>query len=388
MDNSLSFDKTLMASLESKMTVPKWDETMDAYKANRFKDSFLSLLDYVDIDIRKKYGNADETYFKIPHGSIIVEIEITDTHLKVKAPFLKVGPTHKIPVFRRIAEINFSPLNLAQIKFNNDELYFNYETQLNLCEPYKIYYVLEEICHKADNYDDEFISAFDVEALHEPSITEFSGEVLDTIWEKFNSYLDEAFAYFESFDQKRIGYFNWDIIDLTLKRIEYYMCPQGKLRTDIEKEVSNLRSQAPINDRVQRGKQFLQSLKAMSKDDVLQNFYVAESFIPIKGRGDINSIKNGLQGKYNTAKGEIEKNDHIGATLSLLTGFYDMYYNTMIPNDINDKTLAILESVAGKPWKESAKMLHEGMDAIINEKPIPFKTKSTGKKGFFASLFK
>lgn len=388
MNNTLSFDKTLMASLETKITVPKWNEAIDAYEADRFKDAFLTLLDYVDVDIRKKYGNQDETYFKVPHGSIIVEIEIKDNLIKINAPFLKVGPTHKIPVFRRIAEINFSPLNLAQIKFKDDELYFHYETPLNLCEPYKIYYVLEEICHRADNYDDEFISAFDVEALHEPNITEFSDEVLNVIWEKLNTYLDEAFSYFEDFDKKRIGYFNWDIIDITLKRIEYYMCPQGKLRTDIEKEISNLKSQAPINDRIQKGKQFLQSLKDTNKEELFKDFYLAESFIPIKSRAEIGNVQKNLQGKFNTAKGEIEKKDYIGATLSSLTNIYDMYYNAMIPNEINEKTITVLEHSAGKPWEESAKILYNGIDAIINEKPLPFKTKSTEKKGFFASLFK
>ena len=388
MENNLSFDTTLMASLETKITVPKWNEAMDAYEQNRFKDAFLNLLDYVDVNIRKKYGNQDETYFKIPHGSIIVEIEIKDNLIKITAPFLKVGPTHKIPVFRRIAEINFSPLNLAQIKFKNDELYFQYETPLQLCQPFKMYYVLEEICHRADNYDDEFISAFDVEALHEPKVTHFSDETMEIIWQKFNDYLDEAFKYFEYFDHHRLNYFNWDIIVLTLKRMEYYMCPQGKLRTDIEREISNLTSQAPFNDRIQKGRQFLQSLKASSKEEILENFYIAETFIPIKFRAEIPAVKQNLQKSFDLAKTEIEKRDFIGATLSLLTNLYDMYYNAMVPKEVNEKAMKTLQHSASKPWETAAKILYDGTDAIINEKPLPFSVKSTEKKSFFSSLFK
>lgn len=389
MENSISFDKTIMDSLETKITVSKWDETLDVYNQNRYKDAILILLDYIDVNIRKKYGNADETYFKVPHGSVVVEIEITDDKLKIVAPFLKIGAANKIPVFRRIAEINFSPLNLAQIKYENDELNFFYETPLHLCEPYKIYYVLEEICHKADNYDDDFIDAFKVEALHEPKITQFSADVKDTIWEKLNAYLDEAFSYIEYFDQKRIGYFNWDIISITLKRIEYYMSPQGKLRTDIEREVSQLGdSYVHINDRIHNGKQFLQRLKSMDKEELLKDFYISESFIPIKGRCDLNRVKQNFERPFNTASGEIQKGDYMGATLSLLLGFYDMFYYDMVPADVSEKATAALSNAAGKPWKDASEILLKGMDAIINEKPSPYKIKSTEKKGFFSSLFK
>ncbi len=388
MNNSLSFDKTLMTSLETKIKVEKWKESLDAYKAEQYKDSFLKLLDYIDSNIRKQYSNSDETHFKVPHGSIEVEIEITDTLLKIKAPFLKVGNTHKVPVFRRIAEINFSPLNLAQIRYNNDELDFYFETSLSLCEPYKIYYVLEEICHKADNYDDELKDAFDVDSLHEPKITNYNEETLEEIWTRINTYIDEAYAYFDYFDKERLSYFNWDIINITLKKIDYCMSPQGKLRTDIEREIVNLRSQDNINLRIQKGKQFLQSLKSMAKEQMLQNFYIAETFIPIKARSEINHLKKNLESTLNVASEEMNKSDNIGATFTLLLSFYDMLYYNMVPNDVYEKTQDTLEHASKKPWEEAASILYKGMESIVDEQPLPFKTETVKKKGFFSNLFK
>lgn len=388
MTNALSYDKTLMTSLETKIKVEKWKESLDAYKAGDYKNSFLNLLDYIDTDIRKKYGNTDKTQFTVPHGSIVVEIEITNQLLKIKAPFLKVGNTHKIPVFRRIAEINFSPLNLAQIKYNNDELDFYYETPLHLCEPYKIYYVLEEICHKADNYDDEFKEAFDVTSLHEPKITPYSENELETIWNKFNSFLEEAYAYFDYFDKERLSYFNWDIINITLKKMDYCMSPQGKLRTDIEREIINLRSEDSINIRIQKGKQFLQFLRSMTREQFLENFYIAETFIPIKSRSEIDHLKKNLEHTLKIANDEIIKSDHIGATFTLLLSFYDMLYYNMVPKEVYLKTQSTLEEAANKPWKEAAAILFKGMTAIMNEQDLPFQTEQTKKKGFFSNLFK
>ena len=146
-------------------------------------------------------------------------------------PFLEFSDTHKIPLLRKIAEVNFSPLNLAQIKSKNNQLYFKYETPLHLCEPYKIYYVLEEICHNADNMDDELLDLFDVTLLHQPIIKRYDEEVLEKSWGKFQAILEEAFNYIQYFEEKRMEYFNWDIINITLKKIEYILAPNGKLRT-------------------------------------------------------------------------------------------------------------------------------------------------------------
>ncbi|WP_130734938.1 hypothetical protein [Flavobacterium sp. J27] len=388
MTNSLSYDKTLMTSLETKIKVEKWKESLDAYKADQYKDSFLTLLDYIDSDIRKQYGNATETSFKIPHGSIIVEIEISETLLKIKAPFLKVGNTHKIPVFRRIAELNFSPLNLAQIRFNNNELDFYYEAPLDLCEPYKIYYVLEEICHKADNYDDEFKASFDVTSLYEPKVTPYNATDLEIIWNKFNGFIAEAYEYFEYFDKERLSFFNWDVINITLKKIDYCMSPQGKLRTDIEREISNLGSQDNINIRIQKGKQFLQTLQAIPKDELLENFYVAETFIPIKSRSEIEHLKKNLEHTLKIANDEIVKADFIGATFTLLLSFYDMLYYNMVPKEVAQKTQATLEQASKQPWKEASSILFKGMTAIMNEQELLFQTEQPKKKGFFSNLFK
>src|SRR5690606_28557609 len=132
-----------------------------------------------------------------------------------------------------------------------------------------------------------------------------------------------------------------------------------------------------INDRIHNGKQFLQELRNMDKDELLENFYISESFIPIKGRSDLNHVKNNFERPFSTSANEIEKRDYIGATLTLLLAFYDMFYYANVPAEVNNKALATLDNAAGKSWQDAATILRQGMDAIINEKPTPFKIKST-----------
>jgi len=384
MRQALSFDKTLMSSLNTKVTVSKWYDAKDRYDENKYKEAILELFDYVNLDIRKKYGNDNETYFKVPHGSVVVEVEFTDTHFKVKAPFLKVGADKRVPLFRKVAEVNFAPLNLAQIKLEGEQLNFHYTCPWHLCEPYKIYYVLQEICHNADNFDDEFISLFDVSPLHEPQITNYDAATLDTAWAKYNDIIKEAEAYMQYFDQNRMEYFNWDILNITFKKIEYLIMPNGKLRTDLEKQIGDLYSKDHMQDRIQRGKSFLARLKAKSKEEYLDDIYEAESFISIKSRLEHDALKQNWKRPYESAAKEIQDKQYTGAVLTLLVGFYDMYYYNNVPDDINDKVVTVLGNASGQDWHVAATTLYNGMTAILENRPVKG---SSGKKGFFSKLF-
>lgn len=384
---ALSFEETLLKSLRSGISMEKWDDAKEAYEENYYKDTVLSIIDYVGRDLRKKYGNNTNNYFKIPHGSIVVEIEITDTELHIKVPFLEIGEKHKIPLLRKIAEVNFYPLNLSQIRLKGNHLNFYYSTPLHLCEPYKIYYVLEEICHNADNLDDELISLFGAKPLHEPKITFYSQDLLDKAWLKFTTLLSEAETYVSYFDEKRMEYFNWDVINITLKRIDYLIAPNGKLRTDIEHQIKCLYAKEDMQSRIQKGKNFLNTLKSMSKEDFAADMYVAETFIPIKSRSEIESIKRSWEKPFETATKEIQSKQYTAATLTLLIAFYDLFYYNTIEDDINNKIVKVLRNADKKVWEESANLLYTGMENIIKNKTKTQNITSTTKV-FFSKLFK
>ena len=126
----------------------------------------------------------------------------------------------------------------------------------------------------------------------------------------------------------------------------------------------------------------------MTREQFLENFYIAETFIPIKSRSEIDHLKKNLEHTLKIGNDEIIKSDHIGATFTLLLSFYDMLYYNMVPKEVYLKTQNTLEEAANKPWKEAAAILFKGMTAIMNEQDLPFQTEQTKKKGFFSNLFK
>jgi len=165
-----------------------------------------------------------------------------------------------------------------------------------------------------------------VSPLHEPQITNYDASTLDTAWAKYNDIIKEAESYMQYFDQNRMEYFNWDILNLTFKKIEYMIMPNGKLRTDLEKQISDLYSKDHMQDRIQRAKAFLNKLKAKSKEEYLEDIYEAESFISIKSRLELDALKQNWKRPFENGAKEIQDKQYTGATLTLLVGFYDMYY--------------------------------------------------------------
>lgn len=154
MNTALKFDRTSIKSLRPVSTAKEredlWSRAMKLYEDGKYAESILAVIDYANPVIRNKFGNATQTQFQIAHGSAIVNITLENNLFKVHTPFLKLPAEAKIPLMRRVAEINFGVLSLPQIYLKGDELYFYFQCPVEMCYPYKVYDILREICSNAD----------------------------------------------------------------------------------------------------------------------------------------------------------------------------------------------------------------------------------------------
>jgi hypothetical protein len=308
----------------------------------------------------------------------------------VEAPFLYLPEGPKVPIMRQVAQLNFSPLNLSHIVKKDNQLVFRYSCALELCEPFKVYDVLREICIHSDTYDDEFITKFGAKRIREPQIRQYPAATLDTAWQKFKDYLKEADEYIAYFDSKRMYGYNWDVLSITLRKIEYYACPQGYLRTEIERAIAELGADKPFNDRIARGKEFLAKLSAMDRSRFDAEMYIAETFIPYKWRSVLDSIKQNFQYANETSAKEINGGDHTGATFSILFAFYNLFYNNNVQDDVAAVVEQAMAEAAGKPWTEASGILRRALDKVLagdlNVQVQPQSGKSrTG--GLFSGIF-
>ncbi len=385
MDNNLSFHKSIRKSDKPLTNDTSWDKVIDLHKQKDYKKAVLGILDYVDLDLISKRGNPERTEFVIPHGSAELHIKITDTDLIVHAPFLNINNGKKIPLMRKVTELNFSPLNLSAIRLKSDELAFHYECPLELCEPYKTYDALREICIYADSYDDEFIAKFDAKWIHEPKIVQYSTEQKQYAWDNMQVYIKEAKSAISYFENKRSLNFAWDILAITLMKLEYYIQPQGLLRIELEKKIGYLTSsQDAIDTKINRGKNYLDKLSNYDRAEFETNLYSTEVFIPYKIRSNQQAIKTHSENAYAQAKKEREQGNHLAATFTLVYQFFHLFYHNNVPVGIMETMEDGLEKSSGKSWLDASNTLFKTLEVVMQGKQVSSPEK---KKGLFSKLF-
>ena len=59
MKQTLSFHSPIIASTQSKVDVEAFEKSTDAFEKGEHLQSFYLLLDYIDPELRSKFGNAD-----------------------------------------------------------------------------------------------------------------------------------------------------------------------------------------------------------------------------------------------------------------------------------------------------------------------------------------
>ncbi|NJL12919.1 MAG: YbjN domain-containing protein [Microscillaceae bacterium] len=306
------FEESFLQPMTSVINSDYWGTVMKTYEEKKFRESFYAVLDYIQEGLSSKALDEGKTRYSFPHGSIVVNLEIRDEHLYIDAPFLRIPAKYLLPLMRQVAELNFGTLVLAQIRLEENDIYFRYDAPLELCEPYKLYRVIEEICIQADSNDDAFIDKFVAQRFAEPHIERFSNEQIEMAWEKFQAYLQEALQYDDYYIQKRWESFGWDAYYLAFTRIDYFMRPQGVLKTELEKAVKDLNSSTPFNEKILRGRKAAEKLLKLEKEKFAESMYHSKQFISEKPTFDVAGLQNYLSKSHNTAKGEMEKRDHVG----------------------------------------------------------------------------
>ena len=165
------FVEPILDSTRSSLNPEYLDRSVEQYAAGNHKEAFHLLLDYLNDTIRPRFGNADGTEFRIPHGSILVCIRIDDGKLSIRADFLTLPAKQRTAMLRQVADLTLNRLMLSRFRKEGDKLRMEYECPLSQSHPHKLFFILRNICHVGDRYDDEFCTKFGAERCYEPRVT-------------------------------------------------------------------------------------------------------------------------------------------------------------------------------------------------------------------------
>jgi len=386
MKQTLTFNASTIGSTASKINVDAFDDSVDAYDKKEYLLSLQKLLDYINPELRQKYGNASGTEFSIPHGSIIVNLKVEGEQLKVTAPFLSLPEKNRVSLLRQTAGLNFNHIDLAQIELKDEKLQFEYSCPMALVNPYKLYYVFREICITGDKYDDEFSTKFGAERIYEPKVIPYSEANIDTIYNVIQQSCKECMdglAHYES--ERKYGY-AWNIVACTVLKVLYYAHPQGQLLNDLNKCVVDLdRQDIPLNEVVNIGKKLVERLQGMSKEELAEDLYYVETFVSEKRRSSLKNIQENFKDTFDKVSTYIAQEDYMATAVMVSYQFYSMYFYNDVQDDVNNVVVDAMTRSSAQPWHVAAPILYDAMKKVM-EGNLSVSAKKQSK-GFFSSLF-
>ncbi len=386
MNNVLpKFQRPIQGIDEPRAEVANWDKAMDAYDAKNFRTAVIETINYINPGILAGKNTQEHITIVRGQGSAEIHVSITDSTFTVKAPFLRAtDATNKVALYRKIAEVNFNPLTLSQINLKDDTPWFEYEMPIALCQPYKVYDVLREICVYADDYDDEFVEKYKADFYKEASVQPLAGSEVETVWQQIQDILNDYKNYSAFFKEKRWDVFQWDITLISILKIVNMPYVHGTLRTKLQEYVNNMMNNG-INFqlRVDKGTNFMQKLCAKSKEDFMKDIYHADVFISLKWRSSIQILQEDAKHLENTVNRYVNDGDNFSLCYFLQYNFLYILYNFNVEEVHKNAIYDVLEKVSGLEPPAAAPKLLDTYYSLLNGS-----TKAaSGSKGLFAKLF-
>jgi hypothetical protein len=368
-----------------------WANAEDQYKQGAYFDSLCTTIGYIDEAIGQQFKTDAAKGVKILHGSVQLHIALNDGKFQVVAPFINISNALKIVVLRKICELNFFGLNLARIECREDILAFKYECLLEACEPWKIYEVLREICWIADKHDDNFVVLQKAAWITEPEVTPFSDQRKEQSWNGLRLYLQEAREWISYWQGRGNQLMVWDVIYVTLMKIEQLCSPQGIIKNVLESNIEKLFDKRDLNDVLQDGLAYLDSLEKITQSAFYTQLYDVATFVPVKVSAGALNVQNSLKTFLDNSYDYIKRSEMTTAYLCLQKGIFRLFYNYRL-NELQWNHLqVILSGLNNLSIADAANALYRDLNAFYNDPmdrvPAPVQAPVKEKTGLFAGWF-
>ncbi len=367
------------------INVEYWDKAQDAFDNKEYKKTIIEVINYINPELLKNIDTTQDINLTQMQGSAEINVTVTDDFFKLSVPFLKItDATNEVALYRKVAEINFNILTLSQIKLREDELWFEYEMPIALCQPNKVYDLLREVCVYADDYDDLFINNYKASFYKTPQTKPLTEADKDIVWSQIQEILEDFQNYSQFFIEKRWDNYVWDITVICLLKISNMPYVHGQLRSDLIENIGALfDGNVDFNVRKDTGVNFIKKLCKMTREEVMGNVYHAEQFISLRFRSSEQIISDKLEKSLEIVDSYEKKESFFALSYYLQFVLLKLIYDFNIEENYKNLIHDVLEEVAGLEPNQAAPKLLKVFRAM-HEQTVHNKKQ---KKGFFARLF-
>jgi hypothetical protein len=252
--------------------VGKWTTADNLSKQQDYYNSIDAFFDYLRDDQAQNVvleRNGSQGKFQLWQGSKIVRGEFSGERLQAEITLARM-PQPSVPVMRRLLDMNFN-LYYCRYALDNDRLCMRFDSSIKTANPNKLYYGLRELATRADKMDDLLVQEFaSLQTIDTEHVIEIPAGEKEVKYNFLQQSIKETLDYIASLDaEKFAGGIAYLLLTLAF-RIDYLICPEGKLLNELEKivEIYFKKDEKQTTERNKGMIEGYQKLMQRTKDEV------------------------------------------------------------------------------------------------------------------------
>lgn len=312
-------------------------------------------------------GDLAATPLTFVQGSSRVTARIDDGHLTITVPLVTLDPAgNPVAALRYLLTTISASGQLYQPRLRGDDVYLEFRDKLSRMHPAKVLEVLRRMPVEADRCDDWLIGQFGARALERAeieAITDDEAARAEAVWRRHWDEIDELVK--ES-QRRRSKFFLNEVTALALFRVQFALPLCGFLGARLSESASTWND--GNQDPTRREAALLRTIKEMRAVDGAElraNLGHARYALSPLATGEASTLTNYFGtgdyidaiDKYRTSGKSFE------AALALTASSTYLLARYAWPTAVAEALTSVLASADGKPWREAAALLWDGLKA-------------------------
>jgi hypothetical protein len=320
--------------------VNRWTDADNLFKKQQYHDSVEAFLDYLRDEAEQNVvieRNGAEGRFHLYQGSKIVRGEFNNERLLAEVTLARMAQPN-VPVMRRLLEMNFN-LYYSRYALDGDRLCMRFDSNIRSANPNKLYYGLKELATKADKLDDLLVQEFtSLQTIDTEHIADMPHTEKEIKYRFFLKWIQDALDYIASLDADKFsGGIAYLLLTLAF-RIDYLLCPNGKLQLELEKivEIYFRKDEKQTLDRNQAMMEAYRKLLTKPKEEVFPFLFRAKHTFSIVAPQNQKSVNEAITAATQNMIWYRDNQYPLIANTILEYGFSFCQYSYSLPKPLSD----------------------------------------------------
>lgn len=320
--------------------VNRWTDADNLFREKKYTDSLDAFFEYLRDDSINNVvyeRNGAEGRFEVYQGSKIIRGAFDKDSVNAEVTLARM-PQPSAPVMRRLLEMNFN-LYYSRFALDHDRLCMRFDSDIETANPSKMYYGLKEIATKGDKQDDLLVQDFSIlQTIDSEHVTAIPPQEKEVKYEYLQKWISKTLETISTLDADK---FSGGIAYLLLTlvyRIDYLICPEGKLLHDLEKIVGIYfqKDERPVTEKNRDMVEEFKKLQARSKEELFSFFFRSKYTFSIVTPQAYKTIADSIQGSNQNMTWYRDNNYPFIATQITEYGISYCQYSYSLPRVITE----------------------------------------------------